>query len=93
MNLMDTVGMSQLDAPDHEAYFQSTAYEPGEVDTFLRNTSVYVVKQGLIIRDGDTADGPGNVRWQGFNVSEGRVRRRAGSSAGFRWTDEKYRPS
>jgi Domain of unknown function (DUF4261) len=71
--LMDTVGMSQLDAPDHEAYFQSTAYEPGEVDRFLRNTSLYVAKQGPVIRDGDTTDGPGNVRWQGFNMSEGRV--------------------
>jgi hypothetical protein len=30
-NLMDTVGMGQLDAPDHEAFFESTAYEPSRL--------------------------------------------------------------
>jgi hypothetical protein len=69
-NLMDTVGLSQLDAPDHEAFFQSTAYEPGEVDAFLRIMSSYIVAKGPIIKHGDTADGPGNVKWQGFHVSE-----------------------
>jgi hypothetical protein len=69
-NLMDTVGMSQLDAPDHEAFYQSTAYEPGEVDAFLRIMSSYIVTKGPIIQHGDTADGPGNVKWQGFHVSE-----------------------
>jgi hypothetical protein len=70
---MDTVGMSQLDAPDHEAFFQLDAYEPGYVDPFLRKMSAYVVEQGPIIRDGDTADGPGDVRWQGFNLKKGRI--------------------
>jgi len=70
---MDTVGMSQLDAPDHEAFFQSGAYEPGYIYPFLRTMSAYVVEQGPIIRDGDTADGPGDVRWQGFNIGEGRI--------------------
>src|SRR5215813_6284788 len=45
-NMMDTVGMSQLDAPDHEAFFESMAYEPSEVGAFLRNASAYVVQQG-----------------------------------------------
>jgi hypothetical protein len=71
--LMDTVGMSQLDAPDHEAYFPLDAYDPGEVDSFLRNASAYVVQQGPVIRDGDTIDGPGNAKWQGFNLEEGRI--------------------
>jgi hypothetical protein len=71
--MMDTVGMGQLDAPDHEAFFESTAYELGEVDAFLRVMSSQIVSKGPIIRDGDTADGPGNVRWQGFDVSKGRV--------------------
>jgi hypothetical protein len=69
-NLMDTVGMSQLDAADHEALFESTAYETGDVDGFLRTMSSYVVTKGPIIRHGDTADGPGNVRWQGFRVEK-----------------------
>ena len=69
-HLMDTVGMSQLDAPDHEAFFESTAYEPLEVDNFLRIMSAYVVTNGPIIRHGDTTDGPGNLKWQGFHVDE-----------------------
>jgi len=72
-NLMDTVGLSQLDAPDHEAFFELAAYKPGEVNTFLRVMSSYLVNDRPIIRDGDTTDGPGNVRWQGFNLSEARV--------------------
>ena len=55
---------------DHEAFYQSTAYEPGEVDAFLRIMSSYTVTKGPIIKHGDTADGPGNVRWQGFHLSE-----------------------
>jgi hypothetical protein len=72
-SLMDTVGMVQLDAPDHEAFFQLDAYEPGEVGAFLRNVSVYVIEQRPEIRDGDTIDGPGNVRWQGVNRDESRM--------------------
>jgi hypothetical protein len=70
---MDTVGMSQLDAPDHEACYQSDAYEPAEVGNFLRNASSYVVEHGPVIRSGDTMDGPGDVRWQGFVIKEGRM--------------------
>jgi hypothetical protein len=69
--LMDTVGMSQLDAPDHEACFPLDAYNPSEVDNFLRNVSVYVVEHGPVIRDGDTVDGPANAKWQGSNIEEG----------------------
>lgn len=67
---MDTIGMSQLDAPDHEVFYQSNAYDPGEVDAFLRMVSSYIVTEGPIIKHGDTADGPGNQRWQGFHVNE-----------------------
>src|SRR5690349_3554554 len=69
-NLMDTIGMTQFDAPDHEAFYESTAYEPGEVDAFLRIMSSYIVSKGLVVQHGDTADGPGEVKWQGFHVSE-----------------------
>jgi Domain of unknown function (DUF4261) len=72
-SLMDTVGMSQLDAPDHEACFQSDSYVPTEVGNFLRNASAYLVEHGPIIRSGDTMDGPANVKWQGFSIKQGRV--------------------
>jgi hypothetical protein len=63
--LMDTVGMGQVDAPDHEACFEKDRYDPGEVAGFLRSISDYVVDHGEgIIKDGDTADGPGARRWQ-----------------------------
>jgi hypothetical protein len=68
---MDTVGMSQLDAPDHEACFQSGAYEPSDVGNFLRNACAYVIAHGPVIRSGDTMDGPGDVKWQGFRLKQG----------------------
>jgi hypothetical protein len=71
--LMDTVGMGQLDASDHEACFLLDAHSPNEVGSFLRNVSAYVVEHGPVIREGDTVDGPGNVKWQGFNLKEGRI--------------------
>jgi hypothetical protein len=70
-SLMDTVGMSQLDAPDHEACFQSEPYEPSEIANFLRNASAYVAEHGPVIRSGDTMHGPGNVKWQGFRMKQG----------------------
>jgi hypothetical protein len=69
-SLMDTVGMGQLDASDHEACFQFDAYEPGEVDNFLRNLSAYVVENGPVIESGDTIDGPGDVAWRAFVVGQ-----------------------
>jgi hypothetical protein len=72
-SFMDTVGMSQLDAPDHEACYQSDAYEPADVGNFLRNVSAYVVEHGPVIRDGDTMDGPAKVKWQGFGIKQGRM--------------------
>jgi hypothetical protein len=70
-SLMDTVGMGQLDVPDHEACFQSNAYVPAEIGNFLRNASAYVVERGRMISDGDTMNGPGNVNWQAFGIKEG----------------------
>jgi hypothetical protein len=71
--LMDMVGMSQLDAPDHEACYQSNAYEPAEVGNFRCNASSYVVEHGPVIRSGDTMDGPDNVRWQAFMIEKGHM--------------------
>jgi len=71
-NFMDTVGMMQLDAPDHEACFELDAHDPGAVGNFLRNASAYVVHNGPIIHDGNTMDGAG-IRWRAFSVKEGLV--------------------
>lgn len=70
-SLMDTVGMSQLDVPDHEACFQTDAYSLQEVDNFLYNAASYVLQNGPVIGDGDTMDGPGHLRWQGATFENG----------------------
>ncbi|AQT84405.1 hypothetical protein ERICIV_03741 [Paenibacillus larvae subsp. larvae] len=69
--LMDTVGMMQLDVTDHEAIFHKQAYDPNEVASFLRSVSDYLLKNGSVIQDGYTIDGPGGVRWQGTLFEEG----------------------
>ena len=69
--LMDTVGMGQLDAPDHEACFQTDAYSCQEVDNFLFNAAFYVFEHGRVIEDGNTMDGPGGVRWQARTIENG----------------------
>ena len=68
--LMDTVGMGQVDAPDHEACFQEDRFDPNEVARFLRNAANYVLKKGDVIKSGDTMNGPGDVNWQGFLLDE-----------------------
>ncbi|MCP4900309.1 MAG: DUF4261 domain-containing protein [bacterium] len=68
--VMDTVGMWQLDVPDHEAVFPADRYDPSEVAGFLRNTADYVFKNGLIINDNDTMDGPGPMRWQAVTFDD-----------------------
>jgi|SRR6188768_243474 len=67
--LMDTVGMAQLDVVDHEALFPDE-YEPSEVAGFLRNIADYILQRGPVIKNGDTASGPGGVDWQAFSRDE-----------------------
>jgi Domain of unknown function (DUF4261) len=62
--LMDSVGNGQLDMPDHEAVFRKGPFELPDVDRFLRNMAHYVLENGEVIHDWDTADGPGGVRWR-----------------------------
>jgi hypothetical protein len=71
--LMDTVGMAQLDAADHEAIFPRAVYDSTEVAAFLLNTALYVFKSGPIIASGDTMGGPGDVRWQAMRLENGRL--------------------
>lgn len=69
-SLMDTVGNGQLDIPDSEACFHSESYDFGHVDHFLRNVSLYLLNHGEVIKDGDTMDGPGGIRWQSHSVED-----------------------
>jgi hypothetical protein len=68
--VMDTVGNGQLglpDLPDVEAcMLKDRNYNPQSVDPFLRNTTQYILQRGEIFRDGDTIDGPGDVRWRAW---------------------------
>jgi hypothetical protein len=78
-HVMDTVGNGQLDHlglptpfPDLEACFPRGACDVGEVDPFLRNTTLYVLRQGPVFRGGDTIDGPGG-RWRAWGRKRGLV--------------------
>lgn len=71
--VMDTVGMAQLDVPDHEACCDGEAYELSAVANFLRNAADYVFENGEVIKNGDTMDGPGDFRWQGATFENGLV--------------------
>jgi len=62
--VMDTVGNWQLDMRDHEAAFRGQSFQPPDVDRFLRNVSLYILENGEVIKDKDTTDGPGGVRWR-----------------------------
>lgn len=61
--LMDTVGNAQFDLPDLEAIFPSEKFEPGEIESFLRNASFFMLQSEDDVEDGDTADGPGQITW------------------------------
>ena len=63
-SLMDTVGNQQLDISDLEACFHSEAYDFNEIDRFLRDISLYLLKTKPSFSDGDTIDGPNNVHWR-----------------------------
>ena len=67
--LMDTVGMDQLDRVDHEALFGDD-YDPSQVARFLRSIADYLLQRGPVIKDGDTASGPGEVDWQARTFSD-----------------------
>jgi hypothetical protein len=68
--LMDTVGMGQLDQPDIEAVYDTSRYQPADVERFLRDASLYLVSSDETFEDGDTADGPGDISWNAIECSE-----------------------
>jgi hypothetical protein len=68
---MDTVGMAQLGVRDHEACFLAARYRAGDIEAFLRNVSIHLVRRGDVIADGDTVDGPGGVAWRAYRLQQG----------------------
>jgi hypothetical protein len=72
-SLMDTVGMIQLDVVDHEACFRTQKYDPEKVAVFLRNISLYTLGENPVFENGNTADGPGGIRWQCHAYENGLV--------------------
>jgi hypothetical protein len=69
--MMDTVGMEQLNLPDHEALFRKSSFEPKHIANFLRNAALYLLNHGEVVKDGNTMDGPGNCRWQATSFAKG----------------------
>jgi hypothetical protein len=62
--LMDTIGNGQIDVPDQEMAFPVQLCPGGEVANALRKLSLFLFKKGpAVIKDGDTIEGPGRVRW------------------------------
>lgn len=68
--LMDTVGMWQLDIPDHEIFLPGKTYDFQEVEGFLRNVSLYLMNHGPVFADGDTIEGPGGIDWKAANCDD-----------------------
>jgi hypothetical protein len=65
---MDTVGMAQLGVVDHEVCFVADRYRAGDLEAFLRNVSIHLLRRGDVIGDGDTVDGPGGVAWRAHRL-------------------------
>ena len=47
--LMDTVGSWQLDIPDQEVAFPKESFNPQDVDYFIRNATLYILTNGMVI--------------------------------------------
>jgi hypothetical protein len=75
LSFMDTVGSSQLDLPDVEAIFPPAEYDPGAVDYYLRNVTVYLQDSGKQIGDDEPIDGPGegDLGWTTKSLEKGLV--------------------
>ena len=69
-SLMDTVGNGQFDLPDLEAVYDSSRYEPADVEKFLRSASLYMLNSDLDVDEGDSADGPGDTVWKAIECDE-----------------------
>ena len=63
-SLMDTVGNGQFDLPDIEAAFLTEKYDLADIEKFLRNASLTMLKTGDVFEEGDMADGAGTAVWR-----------------------------
>jgi hypothetical protein len=65
LGLMDTVGNNHLDIQDVEAIFPHAAYDPGQIDSYLRDVTLYLLDLEREIHTGEDIDGPGetNLSW------------------------------
>jgi hypothetical protein len=61
--VMDTVGNGQFDLPDMEAVCRREAYQPGDIESFLRHATLYLLAGDEDVGTGDTAEGPGDINW------------------------------
>lgn len=66
---MDSVGCWQLDVPDQEVAFPK-GVAPQEIDSFIRNVTLYIIKNGMVIKSGDTMTGPGG-NWRATVLEKG----------------------
>lgn len=71
--MMDTVGMQQLDVDDLETCFRNDRFSPNDIGLFLGNTSLYLIGNGVVIKSGETIDGPGKVLFRAKQFKEGLV--------------------
>jgi hypothetical protein len=62
--VVDTLGLWQLDRPDHEAFFRQDRYELRDVALFLHHALERSLRDGLSTREGEIALGPGRQRWR-----------------------------
>ncbi|MGE5675308.1 MAG: DUF4261 domain-containing protein [Mycobacterium leprae] len=67
---LDLVGLQQLDTADHEAFFLEGRYAAVDVASFLLDMARYLLAEGPVIRQGDTADGPRGEQWQAHIADE-----------------------
>lgn len=62
---MDIIGMQQLDQVDLEACFRRDQYDLNNIAHFLLNVALYLLKQGPILKHGDTLNLEcGGYTWQ-----------------------------
>lgn len=67
--LMDTVGMDQLELPDHEVVFEQERVDPNDVAGWLMDLCLYTLEAGDVIAPTHTVDGPGGL-WRCDGVTE-----------------------
>jgi len=71
--VMDSVGNGQLDIPDIEVGFPKAVHEPGLIDPFIRNLTLYVLEYPQALEDGHTVDGPDGSTWRISLLDQGLV--------------------